>query len=871
MAYLIYTSGSTGKPKGVMLRHESIANYLTDHPANSHIHALATKAHTLLSVTTVSFDMSLKEIGAALFNGLTLVLANEEQTTNPMLLAELFKQTGADAFNATPSRMLQYLELPAFQEAIGQCKVLMCGGEKYADGLLDKLRTAAPEAQIFNTYGPTEITVSSNAKDLTHTDRISIGRPLLNVTEFIVDQDGNELPPGVVGELYIGGMGVASGYNDLPEMTAERFIDYSPAGPVSPLLPPSQGGPGWVFRVYRSGDYARWTPEGDVVVLGRTDNQIKLRGLRIELGEVEAALAAVEGIKNVVVKIGKIKDTEHLCAYFTADHEVDIPALKAELGKTLTKYMVPTAYLQLEKMPLTPNGKTDIKSLPEPQLAAGGAYEAPANDTEQTIADIFAKVLDMERVSATDSFFELGGTSLVVTRVIIETDKAGLQVSYGDVFDHPTPRQLAQFINGDAGAAVGLSDFDYTAINNLLQRNTLAQFRAGDRRPLGNVLLTGATGYLGIHILRELIDSEADNIYCLVRGKSQEDAESRLRTLLFYYFSDSFKELFGQRIHIVLGDVTDDLTSINSLSPLGSRRGSSIATVFNCAAIVKHFAEGTEIEDVNIGGARRCVEFCIQTGARLIQVSTASTRGLWVNNLPTPKASPSGGRLEGWGSVFTEQTLYLGQYLGNKYIYSKFMAERLVLDAVALHGLDAKIMRVGNLSARSTDGEFQANFSTNSFMGRIKVYNMLGCCPHEMRDSQVEFSPINEVAKAIVLLATTPKDCCVFHPYNNHSVPLGDVLSELRCVGDGVRFVELSEFSAALKQAEEDPQKAKQLASMLAYKNMTGGQKTADVARQNVYTMQVLYRLGFQWSATSWDYIEQFLSAISGFGYFETK
>ena len=395
--------------------------------------------------------------------------------------------------------------------------------------------------------------------------------------------------------------------------------------------------------------------------------------------------------------------------------------------------------------------------------------------------------------------------------------------------------------------------FDYTTINNLLQRNTLAQFRAGDRRPLGNVLLTGATGYLGIHILRELIDSEADNIYCLVRGKSQEDAESRLRTLLFYYFSDSFKELYGQRIHIVLGDVTDDLTSINSLSPLGSRRGSSIATLFNCAAIVKHFAEGTEIEDVNIGGARRCVEFCIQTGARLIQVSTASTRGLWVNNLPTPN-SPALNR-EGWGgsSVFTEQTLYLGQYLGNKYIYSKFMAERLVLDAVALHGLDAKIMRVGNLSARSTDGEFQANFSTNSFMGRIKVYNMLGCCPHEMRDSQVEFSPINEVAKAIVLLATTPKDCCVFHPYNNHSVPLGDVLSELRCVGDGVRFVELSEFSAALKQAE----------------NMTGGQKTADVARQNVYTMQVLYRLGFQWSATSWDYIEQFLSAISGFGYFE--
>ena len=829
LAYLIYTSGSTGKPKGVMLRHESIANYLTDHPANSHIHALAMKAHVYLSVTTVSFDMSLKEIGAALFNGLTLVLASEEQTTNPMLLAQLFRKTGADAFNATPSRMLQYMELPAFREAIGRCKVLMCGGEKYADGLLDKLRSAAPEASIFNTYGPTEITVSSNAKDLTHTDRISIGRPLLGVTEFVVDKDGNELPQGVVGELYIGGIGVASGYNDLPEMTAERFVEYKG------------------IRIYKSGDYARWTEEGDVVILGRTDNQIKLRGLRIELGEVEAALAAVEGIKNVVVKIGKIKGTEHLCAYFTADHPVDIPSLKQELGKTLTKYMVPTAYLQLEKMPLTPNGKTDVKALPEPELAAGGAYEEPANETERTIAGIFAKVLGLDRVSVTDSFFELGGTSLVVTRVIIETDKAGLKVSYGDVFACPTPRKLANFILGvseDDKKTDEVAGFDYSAIDKLLQGNTLANFRAGERQPLGDVLLTGATGYLGIHILRELIDSDAGNIFCLVRGKTAEAAESRLRTLLFYYFSNSFQELFGKRLHIVLGDVTGDFG-----------KDLKVDTVFNCAAVVKHFSEGTEIEDVNIGGARRCAEYCMQTGARLVHISTASTRGLWAGEIKD--------------DVFSEQRLYMGQFLGNKYIWSKFMAERLILDAAARQGLGAKIMRVGNLAARSTDGEFQANFSTNSFMGRIKVYNMLGCCPHEMRDSQVEFSPINEVARAIVLLSTTPRECCVFHPYNNHSVLLGDVLSELKCVGDGVRFVELAEFSAALKQAEEDPQKAKQLASMLAYQNMAGGQKSADVARRNSYTMQVLYRLGYHWSATSWDYIDQFLSAISGFGFFE--
>ena len=462
----------------------------------------------------------------------------------------------------------------------------------------------------------------------------------------------------------------------------------------------------------------------------------------------------------------------------------------------------------------------------------------------------------MDKIGATDNFFELGGTSLVVTRVIIEADKAGLHVAYGDVFAHPTPRQLARLITGgtENEGADEVADFDYTPINTLLQRNTLNNFRRGERQPLGNVLLTGATGYLGIHILNDLIHSDAQNIYCLVRGKSQEKAESRLRTLLYYYFANAYKNLFGTRLHIIMGDVTNDLTSlVSSLDTTSSPL--QIDTVFNCAAIVKHFSEGTEIEDVNIGGAKRCVEFCIQTGAKLVHVSTASTRGLWAGEVKN--------------EVFTEQRFYMGQYLGNKYIYSKFMAERLILDAIATHGLSAKIMRVGNLAARSTDGEFQANFSTNSFMGRIKVYNMLGCCPYSMRNKRVEFSPINEVAHAIVLLATTPKECTVFHPYNIHTQFLGDVLTGLSSVGEGIKFVEQEEFAEIMEQAKDNPQKAKQMSSLLAYQDMAHGQKTTDVDRDNDYTTQVLYRLDFAWSPTSWDYVERMLTAIGGFGFFE--
>ena len=828
LAYLIYTSGSTGRPKGVMLRHAGICNYLYGHPGNVLAHAILTDADRLLSVTTISFDAALQDIGTSFFNGKTLILATEEQANNPLDLARLIADQHINMVSGTPSRWLTWLTSDEFCKALASVKICRAGGEKFPDQLLQQLRQVT-SARIFNCYGPTENTVASNNKELTTSNLITVGKPQLNVKEFIVDSDGNELPVGVVGELYIGGRGVAIGYNNLDQINRERFVDYHGE------------------RIYKSGDYARWLPNGDVIILGRTDHQIKLRGLRIELGEIENVMLKVDGMKKVVIMIRKLNGKEHLCAYYTADRTIAPDQLKAEISRSLTQYMVPTAYLQLAEMPTTPNGKTDVKALPEPQLAVAAAYEAPRNDAERTFCDIFASILQMDKVGATDNFFELGGTSLVVTRVIIEADKAGMHVAYGDVFANPTPRQLAALVTGSPAEGPGADEvahYDYTAINNLLQFNTLDSFRKGERLTLGDVLLTGATGYLGIHILRQLIDSDAGNIYCLVRGKTKEKAESRLRTLLFYYFSNAYKELFGSRIHIVLGDVTEDFDPTLKVD-----------TVFNCAAIVKHFSEGTEIEDVNIGGARRCVDFCIKTGAKLVHISTASTRGLWAG--------------EAGSDVFTEQRLYMGQYLGNKYIFSKYMAERLILEAVASHGLCAKIMRVGNLAARSTDGEFQANFSTNSFMGRIKVYNMLGCCPYGMRNKRVEFSPINEVSHAIVLLATTPKPCCVFHPFNIHTQFLGDVLAGLSTVGNGIRFVEQEEFDSAMDLAKNDPQKARQMASLLAYQDMAHGMKTTDVARDNEYTTQVLYRLGFAWSPTSWDYVERMLTALGGFGFFE--
>ncbi|MBR1483061.1 MAG: amino acid adenylation domain-containing protein, partial [Ruminococcus sp.] len=522
LSYMIYTSGSTGKPKGVMLRHRGICNYLTPHPANSHIYYLKNHVTTYLSVTTVSFDMSFKEHTAAFCNGKTLVFAAEEEMNDPRALAELMDKYNVDCINATPSRLQQYMDYEPFKNALAKCKLVMSGGEGYPIALRDAIKKCSADIKIVNTYGPTEITVSCNAADLTDADYVTVGRPLLNYHEIIVDKFGDLSPYGVIGELYIGGVGVAKGYKNLPEKTAAAFVEYDNA------------------RMYRSGDYAKWDKNGNVHILGRLDNQVKLRGLRIELGEIEGLIAEQPHIKKVAVMIRKLNGQDNLCAYFTADAEIDIDVLRNELKKHLTHYMVPTAYLQLNEMPITANGKTDTKRLPDPVPVSLGEYVAPANATETFFCESFKKALKLDRVGATDDFFEIGGTSLIVTSVVLDASENGFEITYGDVFKYTTPRALAELFKdgevNDTGKLFDFDQYDYAKINALLSKNTVDAFKAEPLRDLGNVMITGATGYMGAHLLAEFLKKESGKAYCMIRKGKFDTARERLENIMFYYF-----------------------------------------------------------------------------------------------------------------------------------------------------------------------------------------------------------------------------------------------------------------------------------------------------------------------------------------------
>ncbi len=823
---LLYTSGSTGKPKGCQLMHSNLVafcnwyrNYYDLKPGDK-----------VAAYASYGFDACMMDMYPALTTGAAVVIIGDDIRLNLPDLNKYFDEEGITHSFMTTQVGCQF----AINCDNHSLRHLSVGGEKI-------LPLNPPQNyKLHNGYGPTECTIFTTTYTLDGFEQnVPIGKPLDNLRLYIVDKDMNRLPLGAAGEMLISGPQVSRGYLNLPEKTAETFIQW--------------GGK----RCYRTGDVVRYLPDGNIQFIGRSDGQVKIRGFRIELKEVESVIREFAGIKDATVQAFDYPNGgKFIAAYVVFDGKLDVQALNAFIRERKPSYMVPAATMQLDVIPLNQNQKVNRRALPAPQIQVEEReYVAPANDTEKLFCDIFAGILNMEKVGATDNFFELGGTSLMVTKVIIEADKAGLHVAYGDVFDHPTPRLLAQFIGSgevsELKADSLIEEFDYSGIDAILHHNTVATFLKGEPQQLGNVLLTGATGYLGIHILRELIDSDAPTITCLVRGKDQASAEHRLKNLLFYYFEKSFAPLFGNRILVANGDVT---SAIEDAIPEGYP---AIDTVFNCAANVKHFSKGTDIEDVNIGGARSCVEFCFKTGARLVHVSTTSVAEIWVDRgdgAQVPRQN--------------ERNLWFGQFLDNRYIHSKFLAERLILDAVAHHGLSAKIMRVGNLAPRSSDGEFQANFNSNSYMGRLKVLYTLGCCPYESYDELTEMSPIDETAKAVVLLASTPKECTVFMPFNNHTELLGDVLKLMEKVGGTMKFVEMDEFQKAVAIAGQDPEKAKLLSAMLAYEDPAHGQKAVIIERDNRYTCTVLHRLGFQWSDTSSQYIIQMLRQIAAFGFF---
>jgi amino acid adenylation domain-containing protein len=820
---LLYTSGTTGVPKGCMLEHRNLVNFCTWYREYYGLKA----GDRVGAYASFGFDACMMDMWPALTGGAAVCIVDEETRHDLSALDKFLRESGVTHCFMTTQVGVMYAKNFPDNPVL---KHLSVGGEKLVS--MDP-----PSYAFHNGYGPTECTIFTTIFDVKKREaNIPIGHPLSNLHLYVVDKNMRRMPAGAPGELLVSGPQVGRGYLGRPDKTAEVYV----ANPFCGEAP--------YDRVYRTGDIVRYRTDGNIEFVGRRDGQVKIRGFRVETKEVEAVILEYPGVKDVTVQpFDSPSGGKFIAAYVVCEGQLDSAALGAFIGERKPSYMIPASINQIEKIPLNVNQKVDRKALPAPVMQAGGEYVEPVGETEKKLCDIFAETLECEKVGAIDNFFDLGGTSLLVTQVLVKAENAGLHFTYGDVFSHPTPRSLAAFLGGGEGEVpeTDVTSYDYSAINSLLEGNTLQALASGKPQPLGKrILLTGATGFLGIHLLRELLEHTGKDtvIWCLLRGSGALSAERRLTEMLVYYFEKDYRPLIGKRIRVAEGDITRPET----LAPLEAE---GIDMVVNSAANVKHFSKGTEIMDVNYGGVKNLVDFCIRTGARLMHVSTESV----------------GGEAASMASMepLTEQRLYFGQKLDNQYAHSKFLAERVILQNMAEGKLDAKILRAGNLSPRSEDGEFQVNFSANAAMGRLHSFQLIGAFPYAMLDARMEFSPIDDSARAMVLLCQTPRECCVFNISNDHLLPFDDIVSRL----GGVRYVEIEEFMQLLDQAKQDPEKASQLSGLLAYAKSGGSLETLGNPPSVAYTMQVLHRLGFSWDPTSREYVDMIFDMLRSLGY----
>ena len=842
LAYMIYTSGSTGKPKGAMLHQAGLRNFIAVVIDMEQL----TAADRVSGHRSFSFDAHIEDMYPVLTLGGSFHIMPTEIRKDLGAIRQFLidhQITGGGYSTAMTSLLLNTFDDLPIRFTTG-------GGEKMDGVYSDRI-------EIINVYGPTECTDDTSYYSIApgrRVENIPIGESVANNWNFIVDTAGNLVPQGVAGELCFAGIQVGRGYWRLPERTAKSFVD-------CPFVKQDR----WrrPVRMYHTGDLCRWNEEGQLEYISRIDTQVKLRGFRIELGEIESKALNIEGIRQAAAEVRKVMGNEHLVLYYTLEASAtltDEDIRKTLAASSLAEYMVPDAYMQMDAMPMTPNGKINRKVLPIPEMKRVTEYEAPKGEKEELFCNIFSDILKIKEVGATDNFFEIGGTSINAIKVIVEASKHGVQIVFNDIFNLKTPRALAEYVSGNAetpSAATPtvptnqpspMDNSEYAAFIPVLDKNTLYAFRNGERQPIGDVLLTGATGYLGIHILNELLTNYHGKILCPIRAKGNDEALSRIKTLYFYYFgrTEAFNH-FDERVTAFAAEVTEPNVFDSIKDAL---------TVINCVANVKHFSAGNDIEMVNIESVRHLIAFCLRTGSRLIHISTNSIAGISIDNVPGPEVK------------LTEQDLYIGQNIdANKYVYSKFKAEELVLDAIAHHGLNAKIMRVGNLSARQKDGEFQINFNTNNFLATLRAYVVIGMVPYDALDQRFEFSPIDEVAHAIMILAQTPKDCTVFHPNNTHRQFLSDVLMGFAEAGIELKRVEPEAFQQALDRMMENPDLVTLLRPLMAY-DMGAGHKTRWIESTNDYTTQVLYRCGFQWPPTAADYVHRFVDTIVGFDYF---
>lgn len=815
---IVYTSGSTGLPKGVLVKKLGMLNLILSYKNHIKIDDYS----TFLSICSISFDMFAVEVWIPLTSGKKIILANEEQSKIPTYISDLITLYQVDYTLITPSKL--QLLLDSCPNCLHLLKSIQLGGEALTPAVYEKL-SSYTNAIICNEYGPSECTSCSTYKEITNSQDITIGKPFTNTQVYICDKDINLKPIGFTGEICISGDGVSNGYVNNKDLTNDAFVS-NPFG---------------LGKLYKTGDLGYFTSNGEIVYVGRKDFQVKIRGLRIELSEIEEQLASFSLINSASV-VCVLEGTEkYLVGYYTSNNILNPNTLRNYLAEKLPNYMIPKYFVQLDDLPLSHNGKVDKKALETrklPILQTDTSKATAENEIQKLFVDIWTNLLKTP-IGIDDDIFEAGADSLLAIKFKTELLAHKINIPYADIFKYTTIRKLSKVHQVQEFTMANKYN---SKINKVLENNSLETLNHEiSCKKENHILLLGGNGFVGSHIIYEFIKNDTGNIYCIIRDKNEQNAYERFKEVLHFYFGEELDAYIGTRIFMLTGNVLEKDFGLSNTQFLELMHNISI--IVNAAAIVKHYGNEERFQTINVNLTKRLVEISKQYHKRFIHLSTTSIAG----NSSTP-------------ALFSESSFNIGQLIDNSYVNSKFEAEQIIFEQLE-NGLNAQVLRLGNITNRFCDGVFQINPTENSFVTRLQSFIRLQSIPSTLRQTTLEFTPVDFCARAILkIIQNNLPTFNVYHLYNDNTITMETFINCVKEIGFSISFTQVEDFNKKIEQVLNDKSQNDILFGIindfdkkdhLNYSNKV--QITCNL------TKTFLGKLQFDWPKINRNYIEQYM------------